>query len=319
MPAGPIILFGGSGFLGVSLALHLAAAGRSIVIITRNAPVIEGPWQYKHWDARTIGPWVRDLEDAAAIVNLAGRSVDCIKTPDNCDAILRSRVEATRTIAAAVREVRNPPKVWVQMSTAHIYGDPASAICDEDSALGFGLAPTVGKAWEEAAMYGALSSQRLVMLRTVFVIGRDRGVGGGALARLKKLARLGLGGQVGSGTQGFSWIHELDMNRIFERAINDDSMRGVYNACGPNPTSQKHFMQEVRKVSGGLGTLGIAPPAPAWAVRLGAPLLMKTDPELALYGRYVVPKRLLKEGFEFRFASLAEALKDLAAKPNIGG
>lgn len=319
MPPGPIILFGGSGFLGVSLALYLAAAGRSIVIISRNAPMVEGPWRYKHWDARTVGPWVRDLEDAAAIVNLAGRSVDCMKTPDNCDAILRSRVEATRTIAAAVREVRNPPKVWVQMSTAHIYGDPASAICDEESALGFGFAPTVGKAWEETAMYGALPSQRLVMLRTGFVIGRDRGAGGGALARLKKLARLGLGGQVGSGTQGFSWIHELDMNRIFERAIYDDSMRGVYNACSPNPTSQKNFMQEVRKVSGGFGALGIAPPAPAWAVRLGAPLLMKTDPELALYGRYVVPKRLLKEGFEFRFTSLAEAMKDLAAKPKVGG
>ena len=101
------------------------------------------------------------------------------------------------------------------------------------------------------------------MLRTGFVVGRDRGAGGGALARLKKLARRGLGGQVGSGTQGFSWIHELDLNRIFERAINHDSMRGVYNASGPNPTSQKNIMREVRKVSGGFGAMGIAPPAPA--------------------------------------------------------
>lgn len=313
MPShGSVLIFGGSGFLGTSLAVHLVSAGFKVVIVSRSEPTVAGPWQYQKWDARSVGPWVRDLEDAQAIVNLAGRSVDCVKAPDNCDAILRSRVEATRAIASAVRAARNPPGVWVQMSTAHIYGDPAIAICDEESALGVGLAPTVGKAWEEAAMYGALSSQRLVVLRTGFVIGRDRGAGGGALSRLRTLARLGLGGQVGSGSQGFSWIHELDMNRIFERAINNDTMRGVYNAAGPNPTSQREFMRAVRKTSGGLGALGIAPSTPAWAVRIGAPLLMKTDPELALYGRYVVPKRLLAEGFEFQYPILTSALQEIS-------
>jgi NAD dependent epimerase/dehydratase family enzyme len=140
-----------------------------------------------------------------------GRSVDCIKTPEHQDEILRSRIEATRVLGMAVRSISSPPPVWVQMSTAHIYGDPPHIICTEESPFGYGLAPFVGRAWEEEFRANVLPSQRGVVLRTSFVIGRDRGAGGGALARLRMLVRLGLGGRVGSGTQGMSWIHETDM------------------------------------------------------------------------------------------------------------
>jgi uncharacterized protein (TIGR01777 family) len=316
--SGPIVIAGGSGFLGVSLASHLVVSGARVVILSRHAPKMvpikrepsgsaAGEFRHVPWDARTLGDWRRELDGAAALINLVGRSVDCIKTPDHQDEILRSRVEATAVLGAAMRDCPKPPGVWVQMSTAHIYGDPPTAACDEDSALGMGLAPTVGRAWEDAFHAAALDDQRKVILRTSFVIGRDRGAGGGALSRLRTLVRFGLGGTIGSGSHGMSWIHEADMVGLFERAIADPAMQGIYIASAPNPVSQREFMRELRKAMG----MPIGLPATRWMVKLGAPLLMRTDPDLALYGRYVVSRRLREEGFSFRFPLLREALEDL--------
>jgi uncharacterized protein (TIGR01777 family) len=210
-------------------------------------------------------------------------------------------------LGIAIRSIEQPPPVWVQMSTTHIYGDPPVVVCDEESPLGYGLAPFVGRAWEEEFRTAVLPSQRAVILRTSFVLGKDRGAGGGAFARLRTLARIGLGGRVGSGAQGMSWIHELDLNRLFERALTDSSMRGTYNASAPNPLPQRDFMKRLRRSLG----MPIGLPAFTWMVRLGAPLFLRTDPELALYGRYVVSKRLPDEAFEFRFTHLDEALQEI--------
>lgn len=312
---GHLVIAGGSGFLGVSLATHLAASGIPVVVLSRNAPQIAGSWRYVPWDARTLKDWAAEIEGAVAVINLTGRSVDCIKTPDHQDEILRSRVEATRVLGRALRQVEQPPPVWVQMSTAHIYGDPPDVVCDEDSAQGVGLAPFIGRAWEEAFHESALSEQRKVVFRTSFVIGRDRGAGGGALSRLRSLVRMGLGSTVGSGKQGMSWIHELDMNRLFERAVSDATMEGVYIATAPNPVPQRQFMRELRAAM----RMPIALPAAGWMVRLGAPLLLRTDPDLALYGRYLVSRRLREAGFEFRFPELRSALLDLCARQSNGG
>jgi uncharacterized protein (TIGR01777 family) len=236
-----IVIVGGSGFLGVSLAKHLTEAGYSAIVLSRKPSAVSGPWRYAAWDARTLGDWRSALDGAAGLVNLVGRNVDCIKTPDHQDEILRSRVEATLVLGAAMRSIERPPPVWVQMSTAHIYGDPPSAVCTEDSPHGYGLAPFVAHAWEDAYRQSVLPSQRQVIFRTSFVIGRDWGAGGGALKRLAGLARLGLGGTVGSGQQGMSWIHEADMNRLFERAISDSDMHGMYVASSPNPRLQSRF------------------------------------------------------------------------------
>jgi len=206
-------------------------------------------------------------------------------------------------LGQAVRAVDSPPPVWVQMSTAHRYGD-SHLLCSEDSAFGYGLAAIVGKAWEEAFEEGLLPSQRGVVLRTSFVLGRDRGAGGGALATLAMLTRFGLGGRIGSGKQGMSWIHEADLNRLFERAIIDESMIGAYIASAPNPLPQVQFMRELRRAVG----MPIGLPAFSWMVRIGAKLLLRTDPELALYGRFVISERLESEGFKFRYPHLPEAL-----------
>ena len=305
-----IVIAGGSGFLGVSLACHLLESGHRVAILSRNKPKAEinatGQWDFVSWDARSLGDWQSVIDGADAVVNLVGRTVDCIKTPDHCDEILRSRVEATRVLGKAMKAVEVLPPIWVQMSTAHIYGDPPSLNCTESSPFGYGLAPRVGKAWEAEFANSIHPDQRGVVLRTSFVVGRDRGAGGGALSRLRSIARLGLGGRVGSGQQGMSWIHEKDMNRIFARAIFDSSMEGVYIASSPNPVSQVEFMRSLRRslrVPFGL-------PATETMVRFGAHWILRTDPELALYGRYV-PERLVESGFAFDFPDLDGALADL--------
>lgn len=300
-----MVIAGGSGFLGQSLAGHLGRAGHDVVGLSRQAISSARTARQVQWDARTPGEWWRELDGAEALVNLTGRSVDCVKTPDHCDEILRSRVESTRALGRALERVSAAPRVWVQMSTAHIYGDPPDLVCDEDSAFGYGLAPSVGRAWEQAFAEAAPAAMRKVVLRTSFVLGRD----GGALRRLAALARYGLGGRVGSGRQGISWIHELDMNRLFERAIFDGQMAGAYIGTAPNPVSNAVFMRELRRAVG--APFGL--PSAGWMVRLAAPILLRTDPELALYGRYCVSRRLREEGFEFRFPEIREALRDLWA------
>lgn len=299
-----IVIAGGSGFLGLNLARHLTAGGYEVVILSRSVPT-SGPWTHCSWDGRTLGSWADRLDGAAGVVNLAGRTVDCIKTPLHCDQILRSRVEATRVLGEAVRRASSPPAVWAQMSTAHIYGD-SELECDESAVFGYGLAPIVGKAWEEAFDQSCPEGVRRVILRTSFVLGRS----GGALPQLARLARMGLGGTVGTGRQGMSWLHEADMNSLFERALTDSSMTGEYIASAPEPLPNKAFMTELRRAV----RMPIGLPTFTWQVKIGAPLVLRTDPELGLYGRFVIPRRLMDAGYTFRFPTLREALADLFGK-----
>src|SRR5687767_3777535 len=300
--SGRVVIAGGTGFLGQSLARYLTATGRHVMVLSRRAPARAPAWTHATWDARTVGDWVRYLDGADALVNLAGRTVDCVKTPDHCDEILRSRVDSTTVLGRALQNVTTLPGVWVQMATAHIYGDPPEVVCDEDSPFGFGLAPFVGQAWEDALQREAPAQIRKVVLRTSFVLGK----GGGALPKLAALARFGLGGTVGSGRQGISWIHEHDMNRLFVRAIEDEQMSGAYVATAPNPVSNAEFMRELRRAL--RSPVGL--PAASWMVRAAAPLL-RTDPELALFGRYCVSRRLREEAFDFQFPDVRSALRDL--------
>jgi uncharacterized protein len=302
-----VVIAGGTGFLGTNLARYLSARGTEVVVLGRHPPGAASRWQFVEWDARTIGEWIHQLDAADAVVNLAGRSVDCVKTPDHCDEILRSRVESTEVLGRALQQVNVLPRVWVQMATAHVYGDPPEVVCDEGSAFGYGLAPFVGRAWEETFARVVPPRIRQVILRTSFVLGRS----GGALRTLAALTRFGLGGKVGHGRQGISWIHEQDMNRLFERAIVDETMSGAYIATAPSPVSNADFMRELRRAVG----MPIGLPAFEWMVRLAAPLLLRTDPELALYGRYCVSHRLRDEGFEFQFPDLQSALRDLFRGP----
>ena len=296
-----IPVFGGTGFIGRSLCNHLAARGYEPVQIARHA-LVDSPHRFVQWDGYTVGPWATELEGARAIINLAGKTVNCRKTPENCDVILRSRVDACRVIGEALATVEQRPPVWVQMSTAHIYGDPVRVLTESDH-FGYGLAPFIGKAWEKALLAAVPEGMREVRLRTSFVIGR----GGGALKELHRLAKFGLGGRAGSGKQGMSWLHERDMNELFRTAIEDATYRGAYLATAPHPASQIEFMRTLRRVIG----MPIGLPAPDLAIRFGARWLMNTDPELILYGRYLRSERLAAANFPFAFPELEPALRDL--------
>ncbi len=299
-----VVIFGGSGFIGINLARHLCTLGYKVVIVSRSEPA-KGDWSFLRWDGQTLGDWASAVNGAHAVVNLAGRTVDCVKTPLSLDQILRSRVNTTRVVGEAVRAAASPPRVWVQMSTAHIHGDSEQEV-DESSHHGLGWAPTIGGLWEQAFDQACPEGVRRVIIRTSFVLGRE----GAAMKKLGMVTRLGLGGTISNGNQGMSWIHIRDMDLIQQGAIEDKSMSGVYIASAPNPVSNKVFMKSLRKAIG----MPIGLPAAAWMIRFGAKYLLKTDPELAIYGRYCIPRRLIDEGFEFAYPELDGALEDLCSK-----
>ena len=237
-----IMLFGGSGFIGQSCAQALLDQGYEPIIVTRGLhtyPNIKS----MQWDAQNIGDWIHELKTTDIIINLCGKSVDCVKTPENCDEILRSRVDTTLLIGKALQQIHHSPELWIQMSTAHIYGDSETTLCTEDSSLGYGLAPYVGKKWEDAFYKAVPKHTRNLILRTSFVLGKN----GGAFQILKKLAQYGVGGQAGSGKQGISWIHEEDLNQIIINSIENNTYQGIIIASAPKPLSNKKFMQCLRK------------------------------------------------------------------------
>jgi uncharacterized protein (TIGR01777 family) len=194
------------------------------------------------------------------------------------------------------------PQVWVQAGTLAIHGDAGDRWCDEEAPFGDGVPVRTARRWERAFLESPTPRTRRVLLRISFVLGRDEG----ALATMERVARWYLGGAVGSGRQFVSWIHVVDMTRVFLRAIEDETMRGVYVASSPEPVRNEEFMNRLRAVLG----RPWAPRTPAWLVRLGC-LLMRTEPVLALSGRRGDPRRLEEAGFTFRFPTLREALADL--------
>ena len=302
---GKVVIAGGSGFLGSALARSLATAGADIVILSRQPASPSGRIRTVVWDGRTVGLWAAELEGAAAVVNLAGRSVACRFTAENRRLILASRLDSVRAIAAATAGCRLPPAVLVQASAVGIYGDSGDRICTEASApSGTDFIAGVAKAWEEAFFAAeAAGGPRRVALRIGFVLGRT----GGALAPLAKLARFFLGGSAGNGKQYLSWIHVDDVCAIVRWVIERPGASGVYHATGPAPVTQAEFMRALRRALG----RPWSPPAPAWAVRLGARFFLRVDPDLALTGQRCPPRRLLDEGFRFQWPVLPAALADL--------
>jgi uncharacterized protein (TIGR01777 family) len=304
MTPGRIILAGGTGFLGRALAHAWLSRGAEVVVLTRR-PRPDGGAREVAWDGRTPGAWGRELEAATAVVNLAGRSVDCRYTPENRRAVLESRVYSVRAIGEAIGACIRPPRVWVQAGSLAVHGNAGDRVLDDTSPPGEGFSADVCRSWEAAFEEWPTPRTRKVFLRIAFVLGR-----GGALATLARLARLGLGGTIGPGRQYVSWLHVDDFVRLVDWAIARDEATGVYAATGPLPVRNAVFMRTLRRAV----RRPIGAPAPAWAVRLGARLL-GTEPELALHGRRGIPRRLLAEGFVFRHTDLDRALADLLREP----
>lgn len=312
------VLAGGSGFLGSTLARALTRLGHEVVVLSRRPAA--APWRVVPWDARTAGDWVDELDGADAVVNLAGRSVNCRYGAQERGEILASRVESTSAIGTAIKLVARPPRVWLQSSTATIYAHRYDAANDEASGIlggsEAGLPDTwkfsieVAKAWEQETARHELPSTRTVALRTAIVMGPDRG---GAFDTLLALVRFGLGGRSGDGRQYVSWIHHADFVRAVLWLVDHGEIDGAINLAAPEPLPNSEFMKALRSAWG--APFGL--PATRWMLELGA-IALRTETELVLKSRRVVPGRLLAGGFSFEHRAWPEAALSLCAEWRAG-
>jgi uncharacterized protein (TIGR01777 family) len=309
-----IVIAGGSGQIGKLLASHFHRQGQQIVVVARS--IQAAPWQVIGWDGATMGDWASTLEDADVVINLAGRSVNCRYTNANRSAIKASRVDTTRLLGQAISKLVNPPRLWMNASTATIYRHSLDRPMDEETGEIGGnerdvpgtwrFSIDVAKSWEEA-FFSALTPQtRKIALRSAMVMSSDRG---GIFGELLRLVRLGLGGTAGSGEQFVSWIHGEDFLRSVEFLIAGEQFVGPFNIAAPNPLPNREFMRDLRRAWG--APFGL--PATHWMLELGA-VFLRTETELILKSRCVVPGRLLRAGFEFQFPNWPEAARDLVSR-----
>jgi uncharacterized protein len=292
-----IIIAGGSGFLGKSLEKHFQ--NHEVWILTRNP---KRPNEIS-WDAKTLGNWTESLEKADVLINMTGKSVDCRYNDENRAEILRSRIDSTNVLQRAVDNCKNPPKTWLNSSSATIYVHAETQLMTEaNGIIGDDFSMNICKSWEKAFFAKPTPQTRKVALRTAIVLGRE----GEAFHKLKTITRLGLGGQQGNGRQKMSWIHVEDFCRAVEFIIRDEKINGAINISAPNPIDNQSFMKILRdklKVPFGI-------PSPTFLLEIGT-LFLQTETELLLKSRNVYPERLLNYGFRFRFETVDEALGEL--------
>ena len=301
-----IVIAGGSGFLGQRLEHYFAGHGWDVIILTRTAERENNRIQ---WDGRTLGNWAAELEGAAAIVNLSGRTVDCRYNARNRTEIMQSRVESTRVIAEAIAHCAKPPRVWLNASTATLYKHTRGPAWDENGETGATAEANdefsieVGRAWETEFLKSPLVGTRKITLRTAMVLGLGKN---SVFPVLRKLVRCGLGGKQGTGQQFVSWVHEEDFCRAVEWLIERDEAAGVFNLCAPNPLTNTEMMRAFRQ----LLRVHFGVPAPKWVLEIGA-IFLRTETELVLKSRRVIPGKLLMMGFQFRFARFQQAIFNL--------
>ncbi|GAB3845832.1 TIGR01777 family oxidoreductase [Hymenobacter terrigena] len=297
-----LVIAGGNGFLGQHLASYFRERGYRVVVLGRGAP--PGP-DYVRWDGRTLGAWAAELEGAVALVNLAGRTVDCRYTATNKREIIASRTESTHVLGAAVAACAVPPRVWLNSSTATIYADtPGEQPANTEAAghIGEGFSVEVARAWETAFAACSTPATRKVALRTAIVLGPD----GGAFPVMARLARRGLGSPQGNGRQWMSWLHITDFCRAVDFLLHEPTAAGVFNLCAPQPLTNRDFMALLcRQLHPWLRL-----PQPKWLLEIGA-FVLRTETELILKSRKVYPQRLLELGFQFEFPACEACLKDL--------
>ncbi len=307
-----VVIPGGSGQLGGLLVREFRARGEEVVVLGRGA---SGPGGVE-WDGRTLGAWAQQIDGSDLVINLAGRNVNCRYTAENLAEMMSSRVDSTRVVGEAIGRAKRPPRLWLQMSTATIYAHRFDAANDEASGVIGGDEPgapsgwrrsiEIAEAWEEAQRDAKTPNTRKILLRSALVASPDRG---GVFDVLLGLTRRGLGGPIAGGRQFVSWVHDRDFVRAIDFLIEHEELDGPINVAAPGPLPQREFMAAIRAASG----TRIGLPAAAWMAAIGA-VFMRTETELVLKSRRVVPGRLLKAGFEFEFPDWPKAARDLVAR-----
>lgn len=307
-----IVIPGGTGQLGHILARHFHEHGHSVAVLTRNPKPAE--WETVCWDAYHLGEWTSTLDGADVVINLAGRSVNCRYNAANQREIKNSRIISTGLIGQAIASVARPPWLWLNASTATIYRHSLDRPMDEvtgeigghepDAPLKWQFSIDVVTGWERAFFAAETPHTRRVAMRNAMVMSPDCG---GIFDSLLRLVRWGLGGPAGSGRQYISWAHDVDFVRAVEFLIERENLTGVVNIASPSPISNEEFMCCLRR---GWCTSYVGLPAPKWMLSVGA-LLLRTETELILKSRWVLPRRLLEAGFEFHFPNWRGACQDL--------
>ena len=311
-----IVISGGTGQVGAVLSRAMTADGHEVVILSRQPPGdAASAGRVVNWDAETLGPWTAEIDGADAVINLAGRSVNCRYNAANRRLITESRVKSTVAVGQAIAAAKNPPRVWLQASTATIYAHRFHAPNDEATGIIGGEEPNlpdtwrfsldVAKAWEQAANDAVTPRTRKVLLRSALTLSPDRE---GIFDVLLGLVRVGLGGRNGDGRQFVSWIHEVDFIRAVYWLI-DHELDGPVNLAAPHPVRNDEFLRTLRRAWG----IGFGLPATRWMLELGA-LFLRTETELVLKSRRVVPGRLLEGGFVFEYPEWTEAAADLCQR-----
>ncbi|WP_148613517.1 TIGR01777 family oxidoreductase [Nocardioides rubriscoriae] len=313
-----VVIPGGTGHVGAVLRRALVAQGHEVVVLSRSPRTLEDGVRHVVWDGQTLGAWSDEVDGADAVVNLAGRSVSCRYTDEHLREMMDSRVRSTRVVGEAVMKAECPPRVWLQMSTATIYADATHRTTAHDEATGeiggdepdvplyWEYSVRIARHWEAAQAEADLPHTRRVAVRTAMVMSPDRG---SVLDYLLWLARLGLGGAVAGGRQHVSWIHGDDFARAVLFLLERDDLEGPVNLAAPDPVPQRELMRTLRRAWGRRPGL----PATRWMAGLGA-WALRSDPELLLKSRRVVPGRLLEAGFVFEHPTWDGAAADLVAR-----
>lgn len=309
-----IVIPGGSGQLGHILARHFYEQDHSVTVLARRP--VPADWNVVLWDGCTQGPWASVIDGADVVINLAGRSVNCRYNAHNRREILESRVASTRAVGEAIAAASSPPAVWLNASTATIYRQSFDRPLDETGELGGNEPDVPGKwrfsiqvatAWEQALADAQAPKTRKIALRSAMVMSPDPG---GVFDRLLLLVRCGLGGAAGSGEQFISWVHHADFERAVEFLIDHEELSGPVNLASPAPVPDRDFMHCLRQCWCP-SYIGLSSPRPV--LELGA-LVLRTETELMLKSRRVVPGRLTAAGFEFHFPEWRGACCDLVER-----
>jgi len=313
-----IIIPGGTGLVGTLLARAFQGDGHEVVVLSRRPA--SAAWREVAWDAETLDGWTAEVDGADAVINLAGRNVNCRYTPENRRAIMESRVRSTRVVGEAIARAERPPRVWLQMSTATIYAHRYDAPNDEATGIIGGAEPDapaawrfsieVAQAWERTLDEAATPHTRKVKMRTSIVMSPERG---GPFDLLLRLVRLGLGGRSADGRQYISWIHDQDFVRAIRWLLAHEEVADVVNLAAPAPLPNDELMRVLREAWGARIDL----PATKWMLALGA-FMLQSETELPLKSRRVVPTRLLQAGFTFQFPAWPEAARDLCQRWRAG-